>query len=181
MGVDVVVLNGGSSSGTTSLARCLQRLLPGVWLRWSIDDLVDALPAAEDGSGTGAAIAFPPGGGVAVGAAFRDAETAWVAGLAAMARAAVGVVVVDVFLDGAASQERVRSGLDGLRVLWVGVHCRADVAVVSQLARGDRPTGMAAAQAEVVHRGVAYDVEVDTTDASPEQAARTVAAAVLER
>ncbi|MEO3809289.1 hypothetical protein ABGB17_09850 [Sphaerisporangium sp. B11E5] len=29
--------------------------------------------------------------------------------------------------------------------------------------RGDRVPGMAAAQAEVVHEGVVYDVEVDTT------------------
>lgn len=40
----VVVLNGGSSSGKSSLTRELQPLLPGTWLRFSVDTLIDACP-----------------------------------------------------------------------------------------------------------------------------------------
>jgi chloramphenicol 3-O-phosphotransferase len=40
----VVVLNGGSSSGKTSIARCLQRLPGPTWLILGVDDLVRALP-----------------------------------------------------------------------------------------------------------------------------------------
>jgi chloramphenicol 3-O phosphotransferase len=35
---------------------------------------------------------------------------------------------------------------------------------------------MAASQAKVVHEGVAYDLEVDTTCAGPDVCARTIAA-----
>jgi chloramphenicol 3-O phosphotransferase len=38
------------------------------------------------------------------------------------------IILVDVFLGGAKSQERVRKHLGGLEVLWVGVRCDAEVA-----------------------------------------------------
>lgn len=172
----MVVLNGGSSSGKTTVARCLQELLlPRVWLRWSIDDLVGALPGAgPDGS----LIEFPDGGAVVTGPGFRRAEAAWVTGLAAMARAGAGVIVDDVFLGGSASQERLRSGLGGLQVLWVGVRCDPAVASSREAARGDRNAGMAALQAHEVHADVTYDVEVDTTAAPAMHCARILLAAV---
>ena len=173
---DIVVLNGGSSSGKTSIARCLQELLPEVWLRWSIDDFVAALPA--NGQHEESTIEFASDGAVAVGSGFRRAERAWVAGIAAMARAGTGVIVDDVFLSGSDSQERLRAGLHGLQVLWVGVHCDPGVAVAREASRGDRIAGMAASQAHVVHEGVVYDVEVDTSSGSPMRSARMVLAAV---
>ncbi|MGY1844010.1 phosphotransferase-like protein [Modestobacter sp. SYSU DS0875] len=47
-----------------------------------------------------------------------------------------------------------------------------------EVARGDHVTGMAAAQAESVHRGVRYDVEVDTTRTEALDCARIIAACV---
>jgi chloramphenicol 3-O phosphotransferase len=45
----VIVLNGGSSSGKTGIARCLQAVLPQPWIRLGVDDLVDALPPSLRG------------------------------------------------------------------------------------------------------------------------------------
>jgi chloramphenicol 3-O phosphotransferase len=126
----IIVLNGGSSSGKSSIARALQGVLPEPWLSWSIDDLVDAMPPAlsAEGDGSGPGIEFGPGGEVAVGEDFSRAQTAWLAGIAAMARAGARVVLDDVFLGGGASQERMRRGLDGIDVLWVGVRCAPEIA-----------------------------------------------------
>jgi len=172
--VQVIVLNGGSSSGKTAIARCLQEILDRPWLALSVDDLVDALPPSLTTSDDG--IAFGSAGGVAVGPEFRAVEEAWMAGIAAMVRAGAPVVLDDVFLGGAASQERTRQHLDGLGVLWVGVRCDADVATAREQARGDRVSGMAASQAEIVHEGVRYDVEVDTTTATAMACAQAIAA-----
>jgi chloramphenicol 3-O phosphotransferase len=49
MATQVIVLNGGSSSGKTGIARCLQAILPQPWLRLGVDDLVDALPPCGAG------------------------------------------------------------------------------------------------------------------------------------
>ena len=176
---DVVVFNGGSSSGTTTLARALQGMLDEAWLLLGVDDLVDALP--QRGAGAAATIAFPPDGSVVVGPVFMRVQEAWTAGVAAIARAGVGVLVDDVFLGGGASQARLAAALGGLDVLWVGVRCDAHVAAAREALRGDRVTGMAVAQAEAVHHGVRYDVEVDTSRASPEDCAREVLAVLSAR
>ncbi|WP_184830288.1 chloramphenicol phosphotransferase CPT [Jiangella mangrovi] len=174
----MIVLNGGSSSGTTALARSLQAALPHPWLLLGVDTLIDAMPAAMQGD-DGDGIGFPDGGEVVVGPGFRALEDAWIAGVAAMARAGAHVIVDEVFLGGAQSQERWRRALDGVGVLWVGVRCDAAEAARREAARGDRVAGMAAAQAELVHRGVTYDLEVDTTRTSPPDCARTIAAALV--
>lgn len=167
MAVDVVVLNGGSSSGKTSIGRCLQGLLTRPWLLLGVDDLIAVAPSSV--------ISYGPNGEVVLGEQWRALEEAWSIGVAAMARAGAGVIVDDVFLDGAASQQRTSNHFDGVEVLWVGVHCAPEVAAARERARGDRPAGMAAGQAEAVHRGVNYDVVVDSGSASAEECARLIA------
>jgi chloramphenicol 3-O phosphotransferase len=176
MTTQVIVLNGGSSSGKSGIARCLQAVLPAPWLVLAVDTLIEAMPAALRISAAG--IAIGQTGEVSVGPRFRTLEAAWRAGVAAMARAGTGVIVDDVFLGGAASQRRWRQALAGLDALWVGVRCDAAVAAGREVARGDRVTGMAAAQADMVHQGVAYDLEVDTTRAESIECARIIAGQV---
>ena len=170
------MLNGGSSSGKSGIARCLQAVLPGPWLVFGVDTLIQALPAASPMSATG--IEFAPDGEVVVGPEFRALEAAWIEGVAAMARAGARIIVDEAFLGGAASQQRWRQALGALQVLWVGVRCDSAVAAGREIARGDRVIGMAASQAELVHRGVAYDVQVDTTNAEALDCARVIAARV---
>ncbi|MGC5035355.1 chloramphenicol phosphotransferase CPT [Streptomyces sp. DT190] len=172
----VIVLNGGSSAGKSGIVRCLQEVLPDPWLSFSVDGFVDALPARLRDSEGG--IAFAPDGGVSVGAQFRALETAWMRGVAATARAGARMIVDDVFLGGPASRRRWERALAGLDVLWVGVRCSAEVAAGREIARGDRVRGMAAAQAGIVHEGMAYDVEVDTTRTESLPCARAIAAHV---
>lgn len=177
MTTQIIVLNGGSSSGKSGIARCLQAILARPWLRIGVDDLLDALPPSLTGSNAG--IAFGSHGEVIVGAGFREIEAAWLTGVAAMARAGARVIIDDVFLGGGSSQERYRVHLDELTVLWVGVRCDAGIATGREIARGDRVTGMAASQAKLVHNGVLYDVEVDTSQTECLDCARVIAARVV--
>ncbi|MDM7830866.1 chloramphenicol phosphotransferase CPT [Cellulomonas edaphi] len=174
MSTQVIVLNGGSSAGKSGILRCLQAILPDPWVAAAVDAFVDALPASMRDSDAG--ITFDADGGVGIGSGFRELEAAWMRGVAAMAAAGAHVVVDDVFLGGSQSQGRWAEALQGLDVLWVGVRCDATVAAARELARGDRAVGMAAAQADAVHRGVRYDVEVDTTHEEALACARAIAA-----
>lgn len=169
----MIVLNGGSSSGKSGIARCLQAVLPDPWLAFGVDTLIQAMPASMSASDAG--IEFAPDGEVIVGPEFRALETAWIEGVATMARAGARVIVDEVFLGGAASQQRWQKALGGVQVLWVGVRCESAVAAAREVARGDRVTGMAASQADVVHRGVIYDLEVDTTRSESMECARIIA------
>jgi len=170
------VLNGGSSSGKSGIARCLQAVLPHPWLAVGDDMLIQAMPAAMQASEAG--IEFTADGQVNVGPGFRRLEAAWMDGVAAMARAGARVIVDAIFLGGALSQQRWQKALAGLDVLWVAVKCDSAVAAGRELARGDRVRGMAVSQAEVVHQGVVYDLEADTAHTESLTCARIIAAHV---
>jgi chloramphenicol 3-O phosphotransferase len=172
----VIVLNGASSSGKSGITRCLQAILPDPWLALGVDTLIQAMPASARTSAAG--IDITPGGVVTVGAQFRALEAAWTEGVAAMTRAGARVIVDEVFLGGAASQRRWQEALGELPVLWVGVRCDTAVAAGREIARGDRVPGQAASQAEVVHLGVVYDLQVDTTRAEAMECAHVIAARV---
>lgn len=148
----------------------------GSWLVFGIDTLIQAMPASMRASERG--IEFGADGVVVVGAEFRSLEAAWIGGVAAMVRAGARVIVDEVFLGGELSQRRWREAVGGLGVLWVGVRCESAVAAGREVARGDRVTGMAAAQADLVHAGVFYDLEVDTTHVESMECARVIAAHV---
>lgn len=173
MSTDVIVLNGGSSSGKSGIVRCLKAILPQPWINMGVDDLIERLPPSLLDSGSG--ISFGQGGEVVVGDDWRAMETAWTKGVAAMARAGARIIIDDVFLGGHTDQERLRGHLEGLDVLWVGVHCSPEATAAREVARGDRVPGMAAQQAESVHKGVVYHVEVDTTHTESLDCARTIA------
>lgn len=172
--IRVIILNGGSSSGKSGIARCLQWVLPDPWLTLGVDTLIEAMPTSSPTSATGIEVA--PDGEVIVGPEFRAVEAAWMTGIAAMARAGARVILDEVFLGGAASQNRWKNALAGLPMLWVGVRCDSAIAAGREIARGDRIIGMAAIQAELVHEGVTYDLEVDTSHAGALECARIIAA-----
>ena len=172
MPIQIVILNGGSSSGKSSIARALQSLLPAPWLTFGVDDFVDALPPAMLNSEDGLQISQD--GHISVGPGIRRLREAWERGIAATAHAGAGVIIDDVFLAGAAAQDRWRVALRHLQILWVGVRCEPSVAAQREARRADRMTGMAALQAELVHADVAYDLEIDSTSASPETCARQI-------
>ena len=173
----VIVLNGGSSAGKSSLVRALQVALPEPWIAFGVDSLIEAMPPRMLEGPDGLVIAAD--GSIAVGPAYRAIARAWREGIGAMARAGANVVPDLVFLEGGADREAWREPLRELPVLWVGVRCAPDVAAAREAARGDRVRGMAAQQAGSVHRGMAYDFEVDTTAATSEDCARVIAERLL--
>jgi chloramphenicol 3-O phosphotransferase len=172
--VDVIVLNGGSSSGKSTLAPYLQRGLPGIWLVVGVDDLIRALSYGPSDTSAGGSLSFSPDGSITVSDKFRRAESAWRVGMAAIANAGIGVILDDVFLDGGGSQSRLAQSMEHLTVVWVGVRCEPDVAEARELRRGDRVRGQARDQALRVHERVQYDFIVETTTRSPDECAADI-------
>jgi chloramphenicol 3-O phosphotransferase len=78
MTTQVIVLNGGSSSGKSGIARCLQAVLPAPWLAFGVDALIQAMPVSLQASAAG--IEFAADGEVIVGPEFRTLEAAWMGG-----------------------------------------------------------------------------------------------------
>ncbi|MBV8462851.1 MAG: AAA family ATPase [Acidimicrobiales bacterium] len=171
MPADVIVLNGGSSSGKSTLAPHIQRGLPGIWLVLGVDDLIRALSYGPTDTSAGGSLGFRHDGSITVSDKFRQAEAAWWNGMAAIAAAGVGVILDEVLLEGGKSQRRLSAVIKDLDAVWVGVRCEPDVVEARERRRGDRVHGQARNQALRVHEGVRYDVVVDTTTRGPDECA----------
>jgi chloramphenicol 3-O phosphotransferase len=171
--IQVIMLNGGSSAGKTSIATCLQEILPAPWLRLGVDTLIDAMPQRLLNADAG--IEFGADGSVRPGQDFRRLELAWMQGVAAMVHAGARVIIEDVFISGVESRNRWQAALAGVAVLWVGVYCDPAVAAERERSRGDRVAGMAQLQAQMVHAGIAYDLEVNTSAMPALGCARSIA------
>jgi len=144
-------------------------MLTAPWLLLGIDDLTRAVP--DKGIDDGTLLHIGETGQVEVGPGWRSLEASWYMGIRAIVASGTGVIVDEVFLDGGAGQERLRTALSGLEVLWVGVTCDLDVARAREVLRPDRVPGQAESQAPVVHKDVTYDLVVDTSSATSESCA----------
>ena len=155
----VIILNGGSSAGKTTLGRGLQSALPDTWLLLGIDLLIWMLPPEMINDTNGLSV---HNGVILRGELFMSLYAGFQKAVAALARGGVNVLLDDLTLDGVADQQRWNDALRGLGVLWVGVRCAPAIAAEREVRRQSRLPGIARHQAESVHVGVRYDVEVDT-------------------
>ena len=177
----VVILNGASSAGKTTIATGFrdQRAAVGdFWLLTGIDDFLTRLPpvwkSAGRDHGTFAAhgIRFErtsEGVSVRVGRVGRQLLRAYQAGVAAAARVGLNVIVDEVVID-KTSWDDWTSALAGLDVVWVGIRCSAEVAEERNRVRGDRFAGLARAQTVTAHQHTRYDFEIETTIRTPDDA-----------
>ena len=187
----VVVLNGSSSAGKSSLARALQRRWAGRGEPWVIFGWDDFVPRLSDRwHGTPDHHGDLAHEGVAyraideqtavldVGPLGQRMLSAYHRAVAAIATAGVHVLVDEVLMT-AGEWSDWQVALDGLDVRWVAVRCDLEVVAAREEARGDRLPGLARGTGLIVHRHAVYDVEVDTTSLSTEDAAEHVDAALL--
>jgi len=165
----VVILNGASSAGKTSIARAWQAARREPWLRAGIDQFWSMVP---DGllDGDVAEPWFPrdePRSASSTGVAFTRA---WHRAVAALAQHGFNVIVDDVcFLPSFVADWR--EALHGLDVVWVAVHCPVDIIAERERARGDRFLNEGPSQVPVVHaHDQPYDLEIDTSITTTEEA-----------
>lgn len=188
----VVLLNGASSAGKTTLARELQRLWPGPLQHIALDQFRDGMAGqyrgmnsqtGEPGSrGLNVVPAQRPDGVVTelrFGDVGRQMLKAMRSAAAAFAASGVDVVLDDLLLEPDFLHDYL-DVLDGFAVTFVGVQC--DLATLNQreAARPGRFPGTAAAHFAQLHEHCSYDVEVDTAAHLPRECAARVLAAVAK-
>ena len=174
----VVVLNGGSSAGKTTLGRKLQSSLAGSWLLLGIDLFIWTLPTEMIGDPDGL---LRNEGVITRGSRYMSLWTGFQMAVAALARGGVDVLLDDVMLEGSVDQRRWDHALHNVDVHWVGVRCAPDTAAAREAERADRPIGIARHQAVSVHEGVRYDQELDTGVLGVTQSVNAVAEALRRR
>jgi chloramphenicol 3-O phosphotransferase len=150
----VILVNGASSAGKSTLSRALQAALDEPFWHFSIDHLIAAktLPDARIKSGE-----FP----------WPDLRPHFFDGfhrcLPALAGAGNNLIVEHIVETDAWMRRLVRL-LASFDVFFVGVHCPLPELERRERARGDRRIGEARQDYELAHTFGAYDFEVDSTE-----------------
>jgi chloramphenicol 3-O phosphotransferase len=149
----IILLNGASSSGKSSIARAVQAKIEAPFWHISIDHLRDAgvLPMDRFRSGE-----FK----------WSDAREAFFQGFERSLAAYVqsgNSLIVEYIVETMASMRRLIGLLGGGDVFFVGVHCDLEELERRERARGDRSVGDAHRDFHTVHAHCAYDAELDAT------------------
>ena len=161
-GSALILLNGTSSSGKTSIAQALQEISDRPYLRFS-SDILEEYVHRRFTDPWEAKQAFLP---ALLQGHFHC--------MGALARTGNWVVADAVLEEPVLVDEAVRALWDQ-RAFLVGVHCPAEELERRERQRGDRAIGMAVGQLERVHAHGVYDFAVDTSVASPLECARRIA------
>jgi chloramphenicol 3-O phosphotransferase len=188
---DLIVLNGPSSSGKSSLVRELQRLWPRPLFATGIDAIIIGWPESfvldhdeSDPTKEVQSLHIVPGQGP---------EPSWVPKMndtfftisrhAHESWAAINQSGIDVVVDHCIIEPRLREQAQSLLwgAFWVGVTCEVEELVRREAVRGDRYRGFASGTSAVVHLGMDYDLVIDTTSTPPETLARQVFDTVTRR
>lgn len=181
----IIVLNGTSSAGKSTLAKALQSCLSAPYLHLGIDTMIFALPKRylypphwhevfryhwpPDGSTEGLEIEAGPYGHQLINGLHHA--------VAALSRAGQHVIVDHVLLEPAWVLECARLFAE-LPTLFVGVLCPLEVVEQRERDRKDRTLGQARAQYHKLHRHGRYDLTVDTSVATAEECAALIQAQV---
>lgn len=163
-GGSIILLNGASSSGKTSLAKALRSALPQQhYLHVQLDTFREMEPVGYFG---------------------REQAAAWSLRVAALCRAMHATVaeyaahgqnvIWDHVLSDDDAWHYLLENLHGQRLYLIGIRCAVDELVRRELARGNRPHGLAQSQVASVHEGREYDLSVDTTRSNPAECAEAI-------
>jgi len=185
----IILLNGTSSAGKTTVARAIQDVNPTPLQHISLDHFRDGMAGRyrgmnshDDEPGTRGLNVVPVGGMTQL--RFGDVGRLTLRGMrraaAAFAATGIDVIVDDLLLE----PDFLRDYLEvfaGFDVTFVGVHCDVDTLKAREQARPGRFPGTAVAHMKQVHAGCEYDVEVDTARIAPRECAERVLAASRDR
>lgn len=173
----IILLNGVGSVGKSSIAKALQSITTEPFLHVAMDAFLDMMPERLFGHPDGLVFETVQEGrtpsvvireGPASERTFRGMRHA----IAAMAAQGNNLIVDDVMMGGASAEYAAL--LSGFQVFRVGVFAPLDVLEQRERARGDRMAGLARWQYHRVHQDVAYDLEVDTSKATPLECAQAI-------
>lgn len=163
----ILLINGASSSGKTSLAHTLQDRLPEPYLEAGIDKFIFMLaerylerPLWDD------ILGLADHAGAHGHALINGMHQA----ICALSRAGLPVIADHVLVEPAWLQECARL-FSELPAYFIGVYCPLEVLEARERSRKNRTLGQALLQYPRVHAHGVYDLEVDTSQGTPEELA----------
>jgi len=177
MSARIVILNGVGSAGKGTIAKALQAIATDPFLHVEMDAFLNMLPQAYFGHADG--IIFEtveedgkPVVAIRTGPVARRVLRGMRHAVAAMAAQGNNLIVDDVTLNDEIAE--YKSLLAAFEVFLVGVFAPLEVLEARERERGDRLIGLARWQYHRIHRGKAYDLELDTGRATAAECASLI-------
>jgi chloramphenicol 3-O phosphotransferase len=171
----IVLLNGVSSVGKGSVAKALQRIASRPMLHVQMDAFLEMLPAGMFGDPEGYVFETTVEDGKPVTAVHSGPVL--VSALRGMREAVAGMadagndLIVDEVMWEAETLTDYRWQLATFDFYVVALVAPLGVIEQRERERGDRTLGLARWQYDKVHAGMVYDLELDTSVASPDDCA----------
>lgn len=177
----VIILNGPSSVGKSSIIKAFQTKRPEPWLSIGIDNFfVGVLPpkfyleSKPEHYGVMRGIASEDALGklftLEVGSEGQKVIKGMHHAIAAYAKAGNNVIV-DYIKYEQPWIDDLKNALQGIKVIWVGATASLESIQQREKKRGTSPEGHARSHYHTVHQGMDYDLMLDTDKLNPEQAA----------
>ncbi len=173
----VILLNGVGSAGKSSIAKALQAIAAEPFLHVAMDAFLDMMPARYWDHPDGITFetvqqAGKPSVVIRTGPLAERIMRGMRRAIAAMAHEGGNLIVDDVLIEDEMAEYAAL--LADCTFRTVGVFAPLDVLEARERERGDRLIGLARWQYDRVHRGKRYDLEVDTSGATPMECATLV-------
>lgn len=186
MKVQIIYINGPSSSGKTTLAKALQQAFDQPFVHVGLDRVIGMMPEkVNNWEGESAPLGFSwkhsldetghPIQEIQTGPFAIKMVQTFMAIVLTMAKMGHYVIIDDVSL-GKGQVDLWKEALRGYNVLWIGINAPLKVLEAREKARSNRINGSARAQYFQVHNDVAYDLEFDTSKDSLETMVRDIKA-----
>jgi chloramphenicol 3-O phosphotransferase len=170
----IIVLNGASSSGKTTILTELQEILPEPYLNAGIDKFIWMLPKRYlDRPLWDDVLGLADRAGTAGHRLFSGMHRA----VAALADCGNNVIADHVLVEKSWLCDCARL-FATLPAYLVGIRCPLEILEQRERSRKDRTLGQARLQYELVHAHGIYDLEVDTSLLSPGECAEKIMARV---
>jgi len=166
----IIIINGPSSSGKTTLALETLKQFDIPFLRFSFDLFLDnqVLPMEQIRSGK---------------FSWNEMKPTVISGLhqslAALARAGNNLIM-DHIIESKPMLDDLLGAIPDFDVYFVGLHCSLEELNRREIERGNRRSGEAEADLATVHSITTYDLELNSED-NVEETARTLIAAWKQR
>lgn len=193
-GSTIIILNGPSSSGKTSIQKAIQELASEEYLRIGIDGFFDALIETPDLSRfqvekkfdqythdgqyiRGIELTHDKDGNPIVPLKIGPAGDRIIFGMHRAIRGyaeAGNNIVVDYILYKPEWAPDLRDVLKDQNVFYVKVTAPLDVIEMREKIRNTSPVGHARSHYDTVHQGMLYDLEIDTSKLKPEESAQII-------
>jgi chloramphenicol 3-O phosphotransferase len=173
----VVILNGAGSAGKGAIAKALQTMTTEPFLHVEMDAFLAMLPEKYWNDPEGMVFKTIEENGkpsvvIETGPVVEQTLAGMRQAIAAMARQGNNMIVDEVMTEAEACD--YRRLLNGFDIAMVGVFASLDALEERERARGDRAIGLARWQHARIHKGIAYDLSVDTTDATAQACAEKI-------